>query len=201
MLSSVIQTEDSSLIESSRGRAVVQSMGLKEKKVKVKSLCHVWLFATPWTVAHQAPLSMGFFRQEYWSGLSFPSLKEKKRRAKETLRKQPEGTGCLSQGYWGRPGWLRMEYAPREVCNRGEKTFSRGTSKSLRVTIRVKAGLETTGAESRASSQPVTGILGEGKLGQWQGRWRRGRDTGGLAEIEAARTSNQRHVGCKQRGE
>ena len=31
-----------------------------------------WLFATPWTVAHQAPLSMGFSRQEYWSGLPFP---------------------------------------------------------------------------------------------------------------------------------
>ena len=32
----------------------------------------VRLFATPWTVAHEAPLSMGFSRQEYWSGLSFP---------------------------------------------------------------------------------------------------------------------------------
>ena len=32
----------------------------------------VQLFATPWTVAHQAPLSMGFSRQEYWSGLPFP---------------------------------------------------------------------------------------------------------------------------------
>ena len=32
-----------------------------------------WLFATPWTVAHQAPLSMGFSRQEYWSGLPLPS--------------------------------------------------------------------------------------------------------------------------------
>ena len=32
----------------------------------------VWLFVTPWTVAHLAPLSMGFFRQEYWSGLPFP---------------------------------------------------------------------------------------------------------------------------------
>ena len=29
---------------------------------------HVWLFATPWTVAPEAPLSMGFSRQEYWSG-------------------------------------------------------------------------------------------------------------------------------------
>ena len=42
-------------------------------KVKVKLLSHVQLFATPWTVAHQAPPSMGFSRQEYWSGLSFPS--------------------------------------------------------------------------------------------------------------------------------
>ena len=33
----------------------------------------VRLFVTPWTVAHQAPLPMGFFRQEYWSGLPFPS--------------------------------------------------------------------------------------------------------------------------------
>ena len=42
-------------------------------KVKVKSLSHVWLLVTPWTVAYQAPLSMGFSRQEYWSGLPLPS--------------------------------------------------------------------------------------------------------------------------------
>ena len=35
-------------------------------------LSHVQLFATPWTVAHQAPLAMEFLRQEYWNGLSFP---------------------------------------------------------------------------------------------------------------------------------
>ena len=39
----------------------------------VQLLSHVWLFATLWTVAHQASLSMDFFRQEYWSGLPFPS--------------------------------------------------------------------------------------------------------------------------------
>ena len=39
----------------------------------MKSLSRVRLFATPWTVAYQAPLSMGFSRQEYWSGLPFPS--------------------------------------------------------------------------------------------------------------------------------
>ena len=38
-------------------------------KVKVKSLSRVQLLATPWTAAHQAPLSMGFSRQEYWSGV------------------------------------------------------------------------------------------------------------------------------------
>ena len=38
-------------------------------KVKVKSLSHVWLLATPWTAAHQAAPSMGFSRQEYWSGV------------------------------------------------------------------------------------------------------------------------------------
>ena len=42
-------------------------------KVKVKSLSPVWLLATPWTAAHQAPLSMGFSRQEYWSGVPLPS--------------------------------------------------------------------------------------------------------------------------------
>ena len=42
-------------------------------KVKVKSLSCVWLLATPWTAAHQAPLSMGFPRQEYWSGVPLPS--------------------------------------------------------------------------------------------------------------------------------
>ena len=42
-------------------------------KVKVKSFSRVRRFATPWTVAHQVPPSMGFSRQEYWSGLPFPS--------------------------------------------------------------------------------------------------------------------------------
>ena len=45
---------------------------LKLLKVKVKSISHVRLFATLWTVAHQASPSMGFSRQEYWSGLPFP---------------------------------------------------------------------------------------------------------------------------------
>ena len=46
-------------------------------KVKVKSLSCVQLFATPWTAAHQAPPSMGFSRQEYWSGVPSPSPTER----------------------------------------------------------------------------------------------------------------------------
>ena len=42
-------------------------------KVKVKLLSRVQFLATPWTTAHQAPPSMGFSRQEYWSGVSLPS--------------------------------------------------------------------------------------------------------------------------------
>ena len=41
--------------------------------MKVKSLSHVQLFVTPWTVAHQAPLTMEFSKQKYWSGLPFPT--------------------------------------------------------------------------------------------------------------------------------
>ena len=41
-------------------------------KVKVKSLSHIQLLATPWTTAYQVPPSLGFSRQEFWSGLSFP---------------------------------------------------------------------------------------------------------------------------------
>ena len=47
-------------------------------KVKVKSLSRVGLLATPWTVAYQSPPSMGFSRQEYWSGgaIAFSSLND-----------------------------------------------------------------------------------------------------------------------------
>ena len=45
----------------------------KKERKKVKSLSRVRLFVTPWTVTYQAPPSMGSSRQEYWSGLPFPS--------------------------------------------------------------------------------------------------------------------------------
>ena len=51
----------------------ISSSNAWKLKVKVKSPSHVRLLATPWTAAYQAPPSMGFSRQEYWSGLPLPS--------------------------------------------------------------------------------------------------------------------------------
>ena len=62
-------------------------------KVKVKSLSRVRLFATPWTAAHQAPPSMEFSRQEYWSGVPLPSPKRKVKVAQSCL------TLCDSMDY------------------------------------------------------------------------------------------------------
>ena len=56
-----------------RERVAISFSNAWKWKVKVKSLSHVWLLATPWTAAHQASLSMGFSRQEYWSGVPLPS--------------------------------------------------------------------------------------------------------------------------------
>ena len=73
----------------------------------VWSLSHVWLFATPWTVARQAPLSMGFPRQENWSGLPFPFPGESSQ-----ARIEPTSPGwqadCLLLSYLGSPlnPWL-----------------------------------------------------------------------------------------------
>ena len=57
-----------------------------KERNKVKSLSRVRLFATPWAVAHQAPPSMGFSRQEYWSGVPLPSLKTAAAAAAKSLQ-------------------------------------------------------------------------------------------------------------------
>ena len=67
--------------------------------IAVESLGHVQLFETPWTAAHQAPLSMGFSQQEYWSGLPFLSPKN-------------TGVGCyaLFQGIFPTQGSFKIAF-------------------------------------------------------------------------------------------
>ena len=69
-------------------------------KVKVKSLSRFWLLMTPWTAAYQAPPSMGFSRQEYWSGLPLPGGQKRPVGSPSQLGRAaariPPSTSCLS---------------------------------------------------------------------------------------------------------
>ena len=60
-------------IQTSTWMRIITKIIITSIYIAVYSLSHVWLFAISWTVAHQASLSMGFPRQEYWNGLPFPS--------------------------------------------------------------------------------------------------------------------------------
>ena len=73
-------------------------------KVKVKSLSRVWLFATPWTAAHQAPPSMGFSRQEYWSGVPLPSPL-----SRALTCKRSNGNPHPMKPFWPRPSPKQSE--------------------------------------------------------------------------------------------
>ena len=75
----------------------------------MKSLSCVQLFVTPWTIAYQAPPSMGFSRQEYWSGLPFPSPEdlpnpgikpESPDLQADALLSEPPGKFSLNRGCW-----------------------------------------------------------------------------------------------------
>ena len=75
-------------------------------KGKVKSLSRVWLLVTPWTAAYQAPLSMGFSRQEYWSGLPLPSPKD-------------DYVAIKMQWHWSFPGGSVVKNLPANAGDTG----------------------------------------------------------------------------------
>ena len=92
-------------------------------KVKVKLLNCVRLCATPETAAHQAPLSLGFSRQEHWSGLPFPSPMHESEREVAQLcptlltpwtaaYQAPPSMGFSRQEYWGGLPLLSLENTP-----------------------------------------------------------------------------------------
>ena len=106
----------------------------------MKLLNRVQLFATPWTVAHQAPLSMGFSRQEYWSGL--PSL----------------GIFLTQGSNPGLPHWRQMLYPlshqgsptpPLPRCQCSKESIDIPTSSSIN-------GLAFLGTDSRAGPRLVS---------------------------------------------
>ena len=69
-------------------------------------LSHVWFFVTPWTVTHQAPLSVGLSRQGYWSELPFPSLGNNNHTLKNLLT---ASLGALLSPFCGHRSWLFNE--------------------------------------------------------------------------------------------
>ena len=76
---------------------------------KVKSLSLVRLFATPWTIARQAPLSMGFSRQEYWSGLPLGGGGRLLQKKKEKKGEASEDRVVMRQKH-GDPGFRRTKW-------------------------------------------------------------------------------------------
>ena len=106
-------------------RWVFRSLCLRHSQ----SLSCVWVFATPWTVAQQAPLSMGFFRQEHWSVLPFPFPWDL-----PNLGIKPESS-TLAGGFFttqlGRsanplyPCWCRLRSKKSEFQAKGHLRFAR----------------------------------------------------------------------------
>ena len=89
-------------------KAVLKSMKVK-LKMKVKSLSHVRLFATPWNAGSQAPPSMGFSRQEYWRGLPFPKLEIHKAiycilKSIPIIKIETNGSWFMTDCFWGKWG-------------------------------------------------------------------------------------------------
>ena len=80
---------------------------LQSMKVKVKLLSHVLLLATPWTAAHQAPASMGFARQECWSGVPLPS----------------PSSFLAASSFWVSSGFRRSSRGSARVWNKDSQDF------------------------------------------------------------------------------
>ena len=169
--------------------------------LKMKSLSCVQLFATPWTVACQVPLSMGFSRQEYWSGLQFPSPGDLPDPGiklvfptlpADSLPSKPPENPYMQSTSWKTPDWMnyklewREKYQQPQICrwchsNGGKQ---RGTKVSLYEGEREwKAGLKLNIQKSKImASNPIMSWQKDGEKmetflglqnhwGQWLQPW------------------------------
>ena len=135
------------------------------------SLTCVWLFETPWTVARQAPLSMGFSRQGYWSGLQFPSpgdfpVPGIEPRSPDCSPSEPPGL-CLPA--WNSSMFVRtdtplsttlLKYSVHPTCLYHWTFFTYG---------RVTCGLLelSLGCDDQVNPQSKCGVRGRGKKKHW----------------------------------
>ena len=93
-------------------------------------LSRVQLFATPWTVVHQAPLSMGFSRQEYWSGLPFPSPEDLPNPGIETRSPGLQADSLLFEPPWKSKSpervqqYILLHQTPKVLCHQTLKMTS-----------------------------------------------------------------------------
>ena len=85
--------------------------------MKVKSFSRAPLLATPWTAAYQAPLSMGFSRQEYWSGVPLPTIYkiDNQQELAVWLRKLKQGL-CINLEGWDGEGDRREGQKGGDIC-------------------------------------------------------------------------------------
>ena len=106
----------------------------------MKSLSRVRLFVTPWTVAYQAPLSIGFSRQEYWSGLPFPSPGDlpdpgiepgSSALQVDSLPSEPPGE-CVC---WRGGEWLNHRATPTNGCSSRRRTSIRNHFPGLKFEV------------------------------------------------------------------
>ena len=86
-------------------------------KVKVKLLSRVWLLATPWTAAYRTPLSMGFSRQEYWSGVPLPSSSHCIRHSQTRLPMQ-----LIEGGLWKSTFFQIILQTNSDFCSGAQKS-------------------------------------------------------------------------------
>ena len=124
------------------------------KKSKIKWENILRLFATPWTVAHQGPPSIGFSRQEYWSGLPFPSPGDLPDPGTET-RSPALQADALSSEPPGKPSKIKWENILRQMKIKTQIKNSRDTAKAV---LRGKFGTLTVYIKIEDRSYSVTQV-------------------------------------------
>ena len=133
-------------------------------KVKVKSFSHIQLFKTPWTAAYQAPLPMGFSRQEYWSGVPLPSLKTNPReyqivrtQTKETTWIQDPASPNTSNTLYRMPHLNKQNKYTNPIVRRQDYHLTQPCPSEEKLTNKQKLSTNLTLYEAYTNTGPNLG--------------------------------------------